>query len=61
MRKFEDFGKAIDEEFQRQENHIHCLEDAIDKLEYDLSREKMKRLEVAKRLRDFASWLETEE
>jgi hypothetical protein len=61
MTKFEDFGKAIDEEFQRQKDHIQYLEDAIDKLNYDLSHEKMKRLEVAKRLREFASWLEVEE
>ena len=59
--KILDLAQEIDKEFQKQEEHIHSVESAIDELNYVLSKEKIKRLEAAKRLREFASWLETED
>lgn len=59
--KILDLAQEIDKEFQKQDDHIHELEGAIDELNYVLSKEKIKRLEAAKRLHEFASWLETEE
>ena len=54
MSKFEDFGRAIDEEFTAHKHMIYILQEELDK-------EKNKRLAAANRLREFASWLEMED
>lgn len=54
MSKFEEFGKAIDEEIEAHEHMIYTLQE-------ELNKEKNKRLAAARRLREFASWLEMED
>lgn len=61
MSKILDLAQAIDEEFTKQQNYINDLRYRCGWLEETIMLEKAKRKETAKKLRELAEWLETDE
>ena len=61
MSKILDLAQAIDKEFTEQTNRIDNLEYHCAWLEQTIMLEKTKRKETAKKLRELAEWLETDE
>ena len=66
--KILDLAQEIDREFERLENdtidnktRISQLENYTNYLEEQINKEKVKRHKAAQMLRDFASWLESED
>lgn len=61
MSKILDLAQAIEEEFEDQKRRNEVMQNHLWYLEEELNKEKCKRKKAAERLREFASWLESEE